>query len=243
MNLIVEQGNTATKIAVFSHGDMVFFSVYQDFGESDLICLFNQYPLRNGILSSVTETKKELVACLNNRLKCFYFFDERLRLPIDIQYQTPATLGKDRIAAAVGAYFLQPGKDILVIDAGTAVTYEVVRASGIYIGGNISPGMTTRFQALNQFTYQLPLVKEKEEVPLLGSSTETAILAGVVNGMVYEMDGNIDELRKKYPSLYVFLTGGHSFYFEKRLKNTIFAILNLVLIGLNRILEYNVKNQ
>ena len=242
MNLIVEQGNSATKIAVFDQGMMVFSSVYKDFKESDIIRLYDQYPLRNGILSTVIETKKELIACLNSRLKCFLFLDERVRLPIDICYQTPETLGKDRIAAVVGAHFLQPGKDILVIDAGTAVTYELLMAPDIYLGGNISPGMTTRFRALNRFTKQLPLVSEKEDVPLLGSSTETAILAGVVNGMVYEMDGYIDELRKKYPALYVFLTGGHSFYFEKRLKNTIFAVSNLVLIGLNRILEYNVEN-
>ena len=243
MNLIVEQGNSATKIAVYHQGKMAFSSVYKDFTESELIDLMDQYPLKNGILSTVTETKKELIACLNHRLKCFYFLDESMRLPIDIQYQTPETLGKDRIAAAVGANFLQPEKDILVIDAGTAVTFEVVTASGIYLGGNISPGMTTRFQALNQFTKRLPLVSEKEDVPLLGSSTETAIIAGVVNGMIYEMDGYIEVLRKKYPGLYVFLTGGHSFYFEKRLKNTIFAVLNLVLTGLNRILEYNVENQ
>jgi len=243
LNLIVEQGNSATKIAVYGQGDMVFSSVYKDFNESDLIRLFDQYPLKNGILSTVAETKKELIACLSNRLKRFIFFDEQMRLPIDIQYQTPETLGKDRIAAAVGANFLQPERDILVIDAGTAVTYEVVVAPGIYIGGNISPGMTTRFRALNRFTKQLPLVSEKDDVPLLGSSTETAILAGVVNGMVYEMDGYIDELRINYPGLYVFLTGGHAFYFEKRLKNIIFAVKNVVLIGLNRILEYNVENQ
>ena len=242
MNLIVEQGNSATKIAVFDQGMMVFSSVYKDFKESDIIHLWDQYPLSNGILSTVIETKKELIACLNSRLKCFFFLDERMRLPVDIRYQTPETLGKDRIAVVIGANFLQPGKDILVIDAGTAVTYELLMAPDIYLGGNISPGMTTRFRALNRFTKQLPLVSEKEDVPLLGSSTETAILAGVVNGMVYEMDGYIDELRKKYPALYVFLTGGHSFYFEKRLKNTIFAVSNLVLIGLNRILEYNVEN-
>ena len=243
MNLIVEQGNSATKIAVFHQGKMVFSSVYKDFNNSDVIGLLDKYPLKNGILSTVIETKKELISCLDDRLKCFYYFDEYMRLPIDIHYQTPDTLGKDRIAAAVGANFLQPEKDLLIIDAGTAVTYEVVTASGIYLGGNISPGMSTRFQALNLFKSQLPLLSETEDVPFLGSSTETAIIAGVVNGMVLEMDGYIDELRKIYSGLYVFLTGGHSFYFEKRLKNTIFAVLNLVLIGLNRILEYNVEIQ
>ena len=83
---------------------------------------------------------------------------------------------------------------------------------------------------------------ETERVPLIGVSTETALQAGVVNGIVYEMDGYIDKLKEKYPDLFVFLTGGHSFYFERRLKNSIFADINLVLTGLNRILEYNVEN-
>jgi type III pantothenate kinase len=132
---------------------------------------------------------------------------------------------------------------LLVIDAGTAITYELLEASGKYKGGNISPGMTTRFKALNQFTKKLPLVSETEDVPFLGRDTTSAIQAGVVNGIVFEMDGYIDALKVEYPSLLVFLTGGHSFYFERRLKNTIFADINLVLTGLNRILEYNVENK
>ena len=111
-----------------------------------------------------------------------------------------------------------------------------------YRGGNISPGMTTRFKALNHFTRKLPLLSEPEEVPQLGDDTQSAIQAGVVNGIIYEMDGYISELRQKYPDLLVFLTGGHSFYFERRLKNSIFADINLVLTGLNRILEYNVED-
>ena len=118
----------------------------------------------------------------------------------------------------------------------------MVEAGGIYKGGNISPGMTTRFRALNAFTKKLPLVTEEDEIQLVGSSTKTAIQAGVVRGIVWEMDGCIDELKEKYPDLLVFLTGGHSFYFESRLKNSIFADINLVMTGLNRILEYNVEN-
>ena len=241
MNLIIEQGNSATKVAVYSQEQMFFSFDYKDFREFHLIQLFDQYPLKKGILSTVIDTQKELITCLENRLERFFFFDEKVRLPIEVRYQTPETLGRDRIAVAVGANFLQPQKDILVIDAGTAITYEIVEVSGTYLGGNISPGMTTRFHALNRFTKRLPLVEEKEIVPLWGTSTETAILAGVVNGIVYEMDGYIDELQNKYPGLYVFLTGGHTFYFEKRLKNAIFADRRLALIGLNRVLEYNVE--
>lgn len=243
LNLIIEQGNTATKIAVFDQGHMLTSSVHKEIKEHDWIPLFEKYPLVNGILSSVTEYDNRLIEGIANRLSTFYRLDEPLRLPINVLYKTPETLGKDRLAAVVAANYLQPHKDVLIIDAGTAITYDVVESSGSFVGGNISPGMTTRFHALHQFTKRLPLVTETKEVPVLGTTTETAIMAGVVNGIVYEMDGYIADLRCVYPELFVFLTGGHSFYFERRLKNTIFAAINLVLIGLNRILEYNVESQ
>ena len=242
MNLIIEQGNTATKIAIFDHGEMVNFSVHQNFGLECLMSILDKYPLVNGVLSTVAEFDDQLIVLLKEYMTHFFCLDEQTQLPITIQYSTPTTLGKDRIAAVVGANYLQPDRTTLVIDAGTAITYDVVEA-GTFVGGNISPGMTTRFRSLNQFTKRLPLVEEQEDVPLLGSSTETAILAGVVNGIVYEMDAYIADLRGQYPDLFVFLTGGHSFYFERRLKNAIFASINLVLIGLNRILEHNVENQ
>jgi type III pantothenate kinase len=242
LNLIIEQGNTATKIAVYEHDKLIESAVYSVFEASELSPLFERYPLENGIFSTVRKPDRVLADVLSGRLKKFLFFDDRVKLPIEICYQTPETLGKDRIAAAVGAHYLHPESDVLVIDAGTAITYEVIEASGLYIGGNISPGLATRFKALHQFTERLPLVKETELVPLVGTSTETAIIAGVVHGIAYEMDGYINAMREIYPGVFVFLTGGHSFYFEKRLKNAIFAVINLVLTGLNRILEYNVES-
>jgi type III pantothenate kinase len=242
LNLIIEQGNTTTKIAVFNHEEILETSVYRSFQLTDLMPFLKKYPVKKGILSTVAIHDDKLITYLKNHITRFICFNEQLRLPVTIQYDTPQTLGKDRIAAIAGAHFLQPGRDVLVIDAGTAITYDILESSGIFIGGNISPGMTTRFRSLNQYTKQLPVVHEREAVPFLGTSTETAILAGVVNGIVYEMDAYITEVRDKYPEVFVFLTGGHSFYFERRLKNSIFAAINLVLIGLNRILEYNVES-
>ena len=190
--------------------------VFKKFDVEVVSSIFKKYPLTKGIFSTVIDKDDELVEYLGSNLRNFVFLDETVSLPIKVQYKTPKTLGKDRLAAAVGANYLQPGKDLLVIDAGTAITYELIDASGSYLGGNISPGMTTRFRALNLFTEKLPLVVEQ--------------------------DGYIEMLRLKYPNLLVFLTGGHSFYFERRLKNSIFADINLVLTGLNRILEYNVED-
>lgn len=242
VNLIIEQGNTSTKVAIYAEGNLKASFVYKTFDKSKLKPLFDVYSLDKGIYSTVADVDEDLIVYLKDRLSCFIYFDNDVRLPITIKYKTPHTLGKDRIAAVVGAYYLQPNRNILIIDAGTCITYELLEASGSYLGGNISPGMTTRFKALNDYTKKLPLVNEREEVPCWGTCTEDAIRAGVVNGIVFEMDGYIDKAKELYSDVLVFLTGGHSFYFESRLKNSIFADINLVLTGLNRILEYNVEN-
>ena len=243
VNLIIDQGNASTKVAVYNEERLEASFVFKIFDIEAVSSLFNTYNLTQGIFSTVVDTDDELVCYLKKRLSCFVFLDETVKLPISIKYQTPQTLGKDRMAAVVGATYLYPNRNLLVIDAGTAITYELVDASSTFLGGNISPGMTTRFKALHEFTKKLPLLVEQEDVPLIGDSTELAIQAGVVNGIVFEMDGYIDSLQKIYPDLLVFLTGGHSFYFESRLKSSIFVSVNLVLVGLNRILEYNVENK
>ena len=136
--------------------------VFKKFDVEVISSIFKKYPLTKGIFSTVIDKDDELVEYLGSNLRNFVFLDETVSLPIKVQYKTPKTLGKDRLAAAVGANYLQPGKDLLVIDAGTAITYELIDASGSYLGGNISPGMTTRFRALNLFTEKLPLVVEQE---------------------------------------------------------------------------------
>jgi type III pantothenate kinase len=241
VNLIVEQGNTKLKIAVSDCGKIVSSTCLNKDEISTVKDIIKQYNPAQGIISLVADTDELLVVYLKEHLEYLLWLEDHTPVPIRLEYETKETLGKDRIAAAVGANYLQPGRNLLVIDAGTAITYEVIESSGIYKGGNISPGLTTRFRALNQFTERLPLIKEKENVPLIGTSTESAILAGVVNGIVYEIDGHIDMLKAEYGDIFVFLTGGHSFYFERRLKNHIFADANLVLVGLNRILEYNAE--
>jgi len=242
VNLIVEQGNTNLKVAVFDNERIVSLISKSNDDISWIDEILEQYQPEKCIMSSVTGKDNMFVNSLKMIIPYFVWLDEHTSIPVTIEYETKDTLGKDRIAAVVGAHHLKPEHDILVIDAGTAITYELLEKSGVYKGGNISPGMTTRFRALNTFTRLLPLVEEINNVPFIGTSTETAILAGVVNGIVFEMDGYIDALKTKYGDIFVFLTGGHSFYFERRLKSHIFADANLVLIGLNRILEYNAKN-
>ncbi|MDD4971595.1 MAG: type III pantothenate kinase [Paludibacter sp.] len=241
MNLCIDQGNSSTKIGLFNQEKFIGNLNYDEFGKKELSVLFSKFSFQNCILSSVAAVNQDLVMKLQSKIKNYIELTHETAIPIENKYSTPDTLGKDRLAAVVGAAYLKPEEDILVIDAGTAITYDFINASRQYLGGNIAPGLNMRLRSLHEFTYKLPEVEPKSESPLLGESTESAILSGALYGIVFEIDGYIDTLKIKYPQLSTFLTGGSTFYFDTKLKNAIFAERNLVLIGLNRILQYNVQ--
>ncbi len=241
MNLCIDQGNSSTKIGIFNKDKLVDTFVYDHFGKSELSELLAMFSISNCIVSSVISDNTELLKELKDKIKILIELSHSTSIPITNNYSTPETLGNDRLAAVVGASYLKPGHDILVIDAGTAITYDFIDATQNYSGGNIAPGLNLRLWSLHEFTDKLPLVEPKIESQLFGNSTETAILSGVLYGIVFEIDGYINTLKIKYPQLSTFLTGGSTFYFDTKLKNAIFAERNLVLIGLNRILQYNVQ--
>jgi type III pantothenate kinase len=193
----------------------------------------------NFIISSVTAEAE--VVSKGSKAKNKFILSHMLPLPIKILYATPQTLGVDRIAGSCGALQLFPGKNTLVIDAGTCITYDFTDSSKQYYGGGISPGLKMRFQAVHTFTARLPLVSPVENPELIGNSTETSIQSGIVNGTVAEIDGIIDRYRQKYPDLQVILCGGDGPFFENKLKASIFASPDLVLIGLNSVLIHNVR--
>ena len=193
------------------------------------------------ILSAVSGVSPEVTDYLKSAFSLYLALDPTTPVPIQNHYKTPETLGLDRLAAAIGAKELFPAKDLLVIDAGTALTFDLVERSGTFAGGNISPGLRSRFRSLYEFTQRLPLVEEQEHWPDIGQTTEEAIRSGVLNGMILEMDGTIDHFREKLPGLQPVLTGGDALFFERRLKNAIFVKFEITLIGLNRILEHNVE--
>ncbi|MDR1091703.1 MAG: type III pantothenate kinase [Prevotella sp.] len=242
MNIVIDQGNASAKVALFDKDKLMMSFMFKPLREAQMEKILNQFSPRYGILSAVADLSPSVIDLLRKRMERFIELDTQVSLPVQVMYRTPETLGRDRLAAVVGAQSLYPHRDILVIDAGTAITYEILDASGKYWGGNISPGMTTRFKSLKSATKRLPLLDERGDLPNIGYDTETAIRSGVVTGITYEMDAYIDEYKLKHPELFVFLTGGHSFYFETKLKNPTFADVNLVLRGLNRILNYNVKD-
>jgi type III pantothenate kinase len=243
MNLIIDQGNTLCKLACFDpDGILVFQTASEHLTAEALTEVIRKYQPVRGILSCVKAFDASLKTLLLAELQTLLEVGPDTSLPIVNGYGTPATLGFDRLAAAVGAWTLQPGKPLLVIDMGTAVTYDFVRPDGVFVGGNIAPGLRTRLKSLNHYTGKLPLVEPDPEFGLLGDSTESAIRSGVMQGILFEIDGYVEALTRQYPDLFAFLTGGDLFYFDGKLKNGIFVDENLVLTGLNRILRHNVHS-
>lgn len=241
MKLIIDNGNSFTKLAIFNESELVDLVSYSNFALSDLQEITKKYPqIEASILSSVGKIDNDIMDFLKSEYH-FIELDHQTPVPFTIQYRTPETLGKDRIAAVAALLGKYPDQNALVIDAGTCITYDLLTKDAIYIGGSISPGMEMRFKALNTFTARLPKLNYKEIDFLSGSSTEESILSGVLNGISAEIDGIIDAYRENYEILTIILTGGDYIYFDKRLKNNIFALPNMVLEGLNIILDFNGK--
>ncbi len=239
MNLCIDQGNTYTKIGIFEAENLLHTALFSRVKKEDFLQITNEYRIKKVIISSVQKTDSDLRSLLESKTSGYMELSHTSAIPIKNLYETPETLGKDRLAGVIGATSLHPKKDILVIDAGTALTFDFINKKSEYLGGSISPGLHMRIKALHTFTQKLPLVHNEGPYTLLARNTEQAIRSGVINGICFEIDAYINELQKTYPELLIFLTGGDCFFFESKLKNRIFANQNLVLIGLNRIINYN----
>jgi len=245
MNLVIDLGNSSAKLAVCKGTEILESAISETISNREIAYFISSYPdLKGAIFSSVVNHSRELIDYLDTSFDMFLELTGQTPLPLVNHYKTPESLGYDRIAAVVGAHTIFPGKNVLVIDAGSAITFDVVTSKGEYIGGNISPGMNMRFKALNKFTSRLPLLSvEESSVELLGKSTNEAIVSGVVNGLTNEIEGYIESISRIFKNLHVVLTGGDANSFDKRLKNSIFVVSHLNLIGLNRILDYNAQHE
>jgi type III pantothenate kinase len=241
LNLVIDIGNTVSKLAVFDRHSCKDLLHRDEITEKDIQALLSQFPgITHAILSSVRDELPAIGECLKDRGVWVLVLDQQTPLPIKNRYLTKETLGYDRIAAAVEANARFPGQNILVIDMGTAITIDFIGSDNEYLGGNISPGLLMRFRSLYDYTGRLPLVEPADQGRLLGDDTQSAIRAGVQNGIIFELDGYINAKKKRYSDLQVLMTGGDALFFDKKLKNSIFVDLNLNLYGLHRILEYNV---
>ncbi|HLP18724.1 MAG TPA: type III pantothenate kinase [Chitinophagales bacterium] len=236
MNLAIDIGNTHTKIGLFVANEAV--EVFM--GEEALADALQRYNVGRAIVSKTGKNDTVEKLLKENKVETLAL-SPTVKLPIQMLYKTPETLGADRVAGSVAANFLYPGKNILKIDFGTCITYDFVSAAAEYQGGAISPGMMMRFKALHNYTAKLPLVDPMQftAFELTGTDTTTSILSGVVNGIKEEVNGIIKEYDARFGNLQVVATGGDSLLFVTLLKCEIFARPYLVLEGLNRILNYN----
>ena len=242
MNLTIDIGNSFIKTLVFEDTIPVYRNVSETLTSVHIERLLNKFPIKNSMLSSVVEVKKPILNALN-KLPHLKKLTASTSVPVKNLYEPPATLGKDRLANAIAGAFLFPGKNVLIIDVGTCIKYDFINSKKEYLGGSISPGLQMRFKSLHQFTGKLPLVKESKITELTGRSTVKAIQTGVIIGICEEMKGFIHRYKSKYKSLQIILTGGDANHFAEDLKLSIFVAEDLVNIGLNEIIRYNIAKR
>lgn len=240
MNVAVDSGNTYSKIGWFEGDQLIRYRTKLLW--SEMVEEVRKSVPERIIFSSVGRTVEEFRKYFGHEMPILDLSSDT-PLPIEKDYKTPSTLGADRVAAAIGANWLFPGRDLVVIDMGTCITYDFVDRDGIFRGGLISPGVRMRFSAMHSFTKRLPLFAPVNSPEFVGKSTKEAMESGVMNGMLAEIKGIIDRYRHISPSLSVVICGGDITFFESSLKPDIFAVPELVLVGLNRILRYNVALQ
>ncbi len=241
--LCFDFGNTLLKCGVFETGQLTEVLTLENDDPETINRLLDKYKPKHTILSSVIDHNAEIEKLLAEK-SSFLKLNASIKLPFTTPVGKPETIGADRLALAAFASFFYKDQNTLVIALGSCITYNFINKYNSFNGGSISPGMEMRFKALNHYTAKLPLVKVDWNFPLIGYDTTTNILSGVLQGMASEIDGIIDEYKKKFEKFNVLLTGGDTANFVRHLKNKIFADPYLILKGLYAISKYNedIKN-
>lgn len=240
MNLVIDVGNSLVKFAVFQEDNLLENKTVD---ASKTLETFNfilkeHKTISKGIFSSVAKLDKDVFNKIESNIEVL-ILDKDTKLPFKNSYKTPQTLGVDRIALVAAAVKQFPKKNVLIIDAGTCITYDIITSENNYLGGAISPGIRLRYKSLNTLTANLPLLETEMPKQLIGNTTTGSIHSGVVFGILNEIEGTINRYQEKYEDLTVILTGGDTIFLSKQLKNGIFANSNFLLEGLNFILEFN----
>ena len=242
MILVIDVGNTQVKAAVFEDDILIEKCIFPQFDSENEIkkILKNFKKISQIAVSNVGKLEKEVFTNINSDIKVT-IIDRNFKFPFTNLYASPNTLGIDRMVLAAGAVFKFPKNNRLVIDAGTCITYDYIDEEDNYLGGAISPGILLRYHSLNNYTANLPLLQTEIPESTVGNSTNNAIHSGVINGILFEIDGFISSYIQDNENFIIILTGGDAEFLAKRLKNTIFANSNFLLESLNQTIQYNQK--
>tara|TARA_Y100001978_G_scaffold177143_1_gene170451 strand:+ start:159 stop:875 length:717 start_codon:yes stop_codon:yes gene_type:complete len=228
---MIDIGNTKTKYAHFVSDRIKEKGVCNTEEISKIVYVYSE-KVKNIMLSSVKPIPDLVLSKPKNKDCKLVVLSSELEMPFKTSYNSPETLGSDRLALIAGAVSFFPNRPVLIIDAGTCITFDFVDSKKNHLGGAISPGLQMRLNALESQTSALPTVNLREPYKLIGDSTENSILSGVVNGAIKELDGTIDTYKKRYPETIVLITGGDLGFFDKKLKNSIFADEDILLKGM-----------
>lgn len=240
MNLVLDIGNSYIKIALFEKSELIQKFQFSDNFEKNILDTLSNYEIKYSIISNVGKIENTIIELLNNTTNLL-FLSNQLKFPFKNLYNSKNTLGQDRLALVSAAAFKFPKDNVLIIDAGSCITYDFKNFKNEYLGGGISPGISMRFKSLNSFTTNLPLISSTNSFKLVGDTTKSSLISGVMNGTVSEINGIIKQYFEEFKNIKIILTGGDSNFLRKRIKNSIFADQNFLLKGLNKLLEDNIR--
>lgn len=238
--MVIDIGNSFSKVGLFDKNILIEYKEFKLFSVDDIKSFFSSKTITNSIISNVSSYDKKVFEFLNMNSN-LVLFDAEIKLPFKNKYGSVETIGNDRIALVSQASRLYPDKNVLVIDSGSCITYDFLNDKNEYLGGGISPGLNMKLKALNNQTARLPLVKKTQIKYLIGKSTETSILSGVINGTLGEINYIIEEYKKRYKKIVIILTGGDLNFLFNHIKNGILADPKFLLSGLNILIELNKK--
>jgi len=243
MLLAIDVGNTRVKYAVFRENILLELrNTESAVLHTEIEQILSDYPdIYECIVSSVGRQVENDFFFIPKNIP-IHFVSHRSVFPFVNRYQTPETLGTDRLILVSGATMRFPDQNRLIIDVGTAITYDFIDKNNVYLGGAISPGISLRYKALHTYTAKLPLLEKQENDFFIESTTSDAIHSGIINGIVFEIDGFVERLYHKHDNFITILTGGDADFLVRKLKNTIFADPNFLLESLNDLYQYQKKN-
>jgi type III pantothenate kinase len=240
LNLCIDIGNTNAKAGFFEKDTLL--EVKSNLSDRSILKLLKGEDKPDHVLISSVRKGTGRIIQHSNKITDTLVLSHKTPLPFKSLYHTPETLGLDRMAAVAGSNILHPKQNCLVVDIGTCITYDLIDESGTYHGGGISPGIEMRLKAMHKFTSKLPIITFNGSTELIGKTTKQCMLSGVANGTIAEIEGILYRYKQFFEDLTIIFCGGGSKFFETKIKEHIFAVPNLVLIGLNRILRYNLND-